>query len=152
MRLWSLHPKYLDRQGLTAAWREGLLAQAVLLGRTKGYRSHPQLARFKAMRASRGLIAAYLRAVCVEAARRNYRFDRSRIVVRPSAGRLTVTRDQLALEWKHLQAKLRRRSPDVYRRWRDVARPAPHPLFRVIPGAVAEWEKGAKGQSRNGAR
>ena len=29
MRLWSLHPRYLDRQGLTALWREGLLARAV---------------------------------------------------------------------------------------------------------------------------
>jgi hypothetical protein len=141
VRLWSLHPRYLDRQGLTAAWREGLLAQAVLLGRTRGYRSHPQLARFQAMRASRGLIAAYLHAVCAEAARRSYRFDRSRIVGRPSSTRLTVTRDQLAFEWKHLRAKLRRRSPDVYLRWRGVALPTPHPLFRVVPGAVADWER-----------
>ncbi|MGP9584395.1 pyrimidine dimer DNA glycosylase/endonuclease V, partial [Micrococcaceae sp. AOP34-BR2-30] len=30
MRLWSLHPEVLDRQGLIAGWREALLAQAVL--------------------------------------------------------------------------------------------------------------------------
>jgi carboxyl-terminal processing protease len=29
MRLWSLHPKYLDAQGLVALWREALLAKAV---------------------------------------------------------------------------------------------------------------------------
>lgn len=31
MRLWSLSPKYLDTKGLLAVWREGLLAQSVLL-------------------------------------------------------------------------------------------------------------------------
>jgi len=25
MRLWTLHPKYLDARGLVALWREGLL-------------------------------------------------------------------------------------------------------------------------------
>lgn len=30
MRLWSLHPKYLDARGLVALWREGLLARKVL--------------------------------------------------------------------------------------------------------------------------
>lgn len=47
MRLWSVHPKYLDTRGLTACWREGLLARKVLLGQTKGYRNHPQLIRFR---------------------------------------------------------------------------------------------------------
>jgi hypothetical protein len=48
MRLWSLHPSYLDAKGLVALWREGLLARKVLLGHTRGYRQHPQLTRFKA--------------------------------------------------------------------------------------------------------
>jgi len=48
MRLWSLHPAYLDARGLGALWREGLLAQAVLRGKTRGYRSHPQLERWRA--------------------------------------------------------------------------------------------------------
>ena len=37
MRLWTLHPKYLDPQGLVALWREALLARAVLQGKTRGY-------------------------------------------------------------------------------------------------------------------
>lgn len=143
MRLWSLHPRYLDRQGLTAVWREGLLAQAVLLGRTRGYRFHPQLERFQAKRAARGLIAAYLGEVAEEAAQRGYRFDQSRISVRPSALRLVVTRGQLVFEWKHLRAKLRHRSPEVYRRWSGVELPAAHPLFRVVSGGIADWERGA---------
>jgi hypothetical protein len=47
VRLWSLHPRYLDAAGLTAAWREALLAQKVLAGATRGYRRHPQLERFR---------------------------------------------------------------------------------------------------------
>jgi hypothetical protein len=33
MRLWSLHPEYLDANGLVALWREALLAQAFLQGK-----------------------------------------------------------------------------------------------------------------------
>ena len=47
MRLWTVHPKYLGRQGLTGLRREALLAQAGLSGLTRGYRSHLQLLRFK---------------------------------------------------------------------------------------------------------
>src|SRR5665213_874155 len=47
MRLWTLHPRYLDAQGLVAAWREALLAQKVLEGATRGYTRHPQLIRFQ---------------------------------------------------------------------------------------------------------
>ncbi|WP_245747334.1 pyrimidine dimer DNA glycosylase/endonuclease V [Frateuria terrea] len=47
MHLWTPHPKHLDRQGLLALWREGLLARAVLRGQTRGYRQHPPLERFR---------------------------------------------------------------------------------------------------------
>jgi len=81
MRLWSLHPSYLDPQGLVAVWREGLLAQAVLRGQTTGYTRHPQLARFRGAGAL-GAMAAYLREM-----------------------------------------------------------PNAHPLFRVVRGGVADWER-----------
>ena len=79
MRIWSLHPRYLDRQGLTACWREGLLAQAVLAGRTRGYRQHSQLERFRAQPDPVAAVGAYLEAVAREAADRGYRFDVTRI-------------------------------------------------------------------------
>ena len=63
MRLWTLHPKYLDAQGLVALWREGLLARAVLRGMTKGYRHHPQLQRFRAHASPRAAINLYLEGV-----------------------------------------------------------------------------------------
>jgi len=46
MRIWSLHPKYLDTKGLVALWRDALLARHVLQGKTTGYKNHPQLNRF----------------------------------------------------------------------------------------------------------
>src|SRR6185295_5177670 len=100
MRLWSLHPRYLDSQGLVALWREGLLAQAVLAGRTRGYTHHPQLDRFREHRAA---IALYLREVAVEARRRGYRFDESKLPRVRRAVTLTVSEGQLRYEWTHLE-------------------------------------------------
>jgi hypothetical protein len=143
MRIWSLHPEYLDRQGLVACWRETLLAQAVLAGRTRGYVSHPQLVRFRGMADPQGAVGQYLSVVADEADTRGYRFDRSRIE-RPGAVRspLTdVTDGQLVVEWAHLRRKLAERSPDDLARWSTVAVPRPHPLFAVVSGPVAPWER-----------
>ena len=149
MRLWSLHPRYLDRQGLTATWREALLAQAVLAGRTKGYTRHPQLRRFQATPDPVATVGAYLEAVADEASGRGYRYDRSRIITRPTdptawAGRLEVNSGQLEHEWGHLVAKLTLRSAEWLKGLgqEDVAsgRHDPHPLFRVVEGPVADWE------------
>ena len=79
IRLWSLHPTYLDTRGLVAAWREGLLAQAVLGGRTTGYRAHPQLQRFRRCPAPGGAIATYLHGLYAESLARGYCFDAAKI-------------------------------------------------------------------------
>ena len=79
MRLWSLHPKYLDPQGLVALWRETLLAQAVLRGETRGYRNHPQMDRFKNSTAPLAAISLYLKGIHAEAVARGYTFDKSKI-------------------------------------------------------------------------
>lgn len=140
MRLWTLHPRYLDSQGLVALWREALLAQAVLRNQTKGYRHHPQLIRFRSQRAPRAAIAEYLRAVLAEADSRGFAFDRRKIGPARGAGRISCTTGQVELEWAHLLGKLKVRSPALYRRWRHE-HPAAHPLFAVVPGPTASWEK-----------
>jgi hypothetical protein len=140
MRLWSLHPCYLDPKGLVALWREALLAQAVLAGRTRGYRHHPQLTRFAAAPAPRLRIAAYLHAVLEEAGRRGYRFDAGLIGRKAALAPLAVSRGQLDYEWKHLRSKLRARAPRWLAGLGRVERPEPHPLFRVVAGGVADWE------------
>ncbi|MDD9205768.1 pyrimidine dimer DNA glycosylase/endonuclease V [Georgenia sp. 10Sc9-8] len=142
MRLWSLHPRYLDRQGLTACWREALLAQAVLTGRTRGYRNHPQLERFREQPEPDAAVGSYLTAVAEEAAARGYRFDTGKILSPGVAVPLVaVTDGQVALEWRHLLAKLRVRSPDRAGDLAAVTDPLVHPLFRVVPGPVAGWER-----------
>lgn len=140
MRLWTLHPNYLDAQGLVAAWREALLAQKVLSGATKGYRHHPQLVRFQAHAEPAAAIAAFLTAIVDEAVQRGYRFDAAKILAQPKADRMVETRGQLLYEWEHLRAKLRRRSPEVFRRFRSVKIPDPHPLFRIVTGKIRAWE------------
>jgi hypothetical protein len=140
MRLWSLHPRYLDSRGLVACWRETLLAQKVLAGGTKGYRHHPQLKRFQATAQPLAAVAAYLRALAAEAEARGYHFDTSKINAGEFAGPLTVTSGQLEHEWQHLLVKLAQRAPQAYETWLVLAVPDPHPLFVVVPGPIAPWE------------
>ncbi len=144
MRLWTLHPRYLDPRGLVALWREALLARAVLRGRTRGYRSHPQLARFREQPNPVACLNAYLRAIHDEALRRGYRFDASKLGRSVAEHRIPETAGQLAYEWQHLEAKVRRRSPEWYRHIARTPKPIPHPLFRIRPGRVQWWEKGPK--------
>lgn len=141
MRIWTLHPRYLDSKGLVAAWREALLAQKVLAGETKGYRHHPQLVRFQAQTEPRAAIATYLTGLADEAQCRGYRFDASKISELKFTGRIDETSGQLAYEWSHLRAKLQVRAPEVARQWRSLKLPEPHPLFRIVPGEVREWER-----------
>ena len=141
MRLWTLHPKYLDAKGIVALWREALLAQKVLQGRTRGYKKHPQLLRFSETKNPPAALAAYLKAVHEESMRREYNFDVSKIGRKKSAGKISETRGQLLYEWKHLKRKLKKRDPKRLREFASVKIPAPHPLFKIVSGKVRAWEK-----------
>jgi hypothetical protein len=143
MRLWTLHPRYLDPKGLVAAWREALLAQKVLSGATRGYRSHPQLLRFRTAADPQAAIATFLHGLAAEAERRGYTFDATKIVGACTAQKICETRGQLDYEWEHLGQKLRARAPAFARRLRGIAEPEPHPLFHIIAGEVRDWEKTA---------
>jgi hypothetical protein len=139
MRLWSLHPSLLDSVGLVALWREGLLAQKVLLGQTKGYRSHPQLERFRTSKDPVAAISTYLWAVIDEAKIRGYNFDSSKIVMTRQTVSIVVRRGQLEYERKHLKKKLQTRDRT---RLRSLAAATlrPHPMLRVVAGGVEPWE------------
>lgn len=141
MRLWTVHPQYLDSKGLVAAWREGLLAQKVLAGGTRGYTRHPQLERFRGHAQPTIVIAAFLMGIAEEARRRGYAFDVRKIARSDFVGQLEETSGQLLYEWTHLKRKLRRRAPEVYRQFRTVRAPEPHPIFRIVAGRVRTWEK-----------
>jgi hypothetical protein len=124
-----------------ALWREGLLAQAVLLGRTRGYTHHPQLLRFREQADPIAAIAGYLDHVAVEAERRGYSFDRSKLSPLTQTPPLSLTDGQLLLEWRHLKEKLRTRNPDRYGEIARLKEPLPHPSFVVVSGPVAAWER-----------
>jgi hypothetical protein len=141
MRLWSIHPKYMDSKGLVALWREGLLAQKVIQGLTKGYRNHPQLIRFKKTKNPEGSIAGYLRGVLGEAINRKYKFDSTKISGKIFRGIIPVTTGQLEYEFSHLLKKLKERDPDKYNLSVNIADIEPHPVFSIIPGDIEDWEK-----------
>lgn len=140
MRLWSLHPTHLDSRGLVALWREALLAQAVLNDETKGYRQHPQLFRFRAQFSPISFISEYLRAVHAESVERGFRFDSGKMMRVGTTQQIDVPAGQIDFEWRHLMTKLNSRAPGWFEAQRDAS-PKIHPLFRVIPGGIADWER-----------
>jgi hypothetical protein len=141
VRLWSLHPRYLDPQGLVALWREALLARAVLGGGTGGYRNHPQLERFRAHSTPRSAISSYLQGIHAEAVVRGYSFDRSKIGRARVGAPVLVTAGQIEYEWNHLLRKLAVRNPALHEQWRAISVPECHPMFRVQPGPIESWER-----------
>jgi len=144
MRLWSLHPSYLDPKGLVALWREALLTQKVLAGKTRGYKNHPQLQRFKEHPDPQAAIAVYLKKVFEEAKARGYLFDECKIGASPSRIRLIkVPQGQVVFEMKHLCQKLKQRDFQRYKVNSPIKRIKLHPLFESIKGGIAEWEKGS---------
>jgi hypothetical protein len=141
VRLWSLHPKYLDGKGLVALWREGLLALKVLQGGTRGYTRHPQLMRFREQKYPVAAMQAYLGHIYAEAVERGYQFDRSKIDLDARAPKMRVTIGQLGYELHHLRKKLSIRDRAQFRKMSVVLKPDPHPIFVVTPGGIEPWER-----------
>ena len=143
MRLWSIHPKYLDAKGLTACWRESLGAKAALEGRVLGYRNHPQLNRFKDTKSSLAQINAYLYFLLQEALLRGYNFDSSKINfgLTIASKKMKVTSGQINFEFNHLMEKLKERDINKFRRLNNINKIESHPLFQIVPGAIEVLEK-----------
>ena len=131
MRLWSIHPKYLDTMGLVALWRESLLAQKVLQGKTKGYRHHPQLDRFKDTENPVAAIGMYLNHIHVESRERNYNFQFSKIQTVEDVPRILISYDLLVSEFSHLQNKLKTRDEERYNQHLSIEEIDSHPSFEV---------------------
>ncbi|MFA6194307.1 MAG: pyrimidine dimer DNA glycosylase/endonuclease V [Patescibacteria group bacterium] len=142
MRLWSLSPQYLDRQGLLAVWREGLLAKKVLEGKTSGYKSHPQLTRFKEQEKPVDHIKAYLLGIYQEAADRGYKFNREKAgLLKNKLKDIKVSSGQIEYEFAHLLKKLAKRDRSRYNELKSLVKPVSHPLFKIRKGGIELWEK-----------
>lgn len=140
MRIWSIHPKYLDSKGLVALWRETLLAKNVLEGNTKGYQNHPQLNRFKALPQPLNGINYYLSEVYLEAKNRGYHFTKEKIDWSFSEIKMNVTNGQIFYEQVHLMNKLTLRDPELKEKWKDHTLFEAHPMFNIIGGKIENWE------------
>ena len=140
MRIWSLHPKYLDSKGLVALWREAILAKHVLEGKTTGYINHPQLNRFKQAKIPVDCINHYLSHVYKEATSRGYSFNKDKIDWKFNLTILSVTSGQLKYELTHLLNKLVIRDAKMYHELVNKTKIEPHPLFKLVEGEIEEWE------------
>lgn len=148
MRLWTFHPRYLDPRGLTALWREALLARAVLRGKTRGYRLHPQLLRFRNQRTPVGCLNRYLDVVYNEALQRGYHFDQTLLARGAGSSKIPTTAGQLLFEWQHFREKLLVRNRVHFAGVRSIEQPEAHPLFQIVPGPRQDWEKAGPGAQR----
>lgn len=143
MRLWSLHPKYLDRIGLIALWREGLLARKVLKGETRGYKNHPQLIRFKNTNNPLAYIDTYLFYVYKEGSKRKYSFSIDKISFYDTnlQNKIPITKGQINYEFRLLLYKLHIRSKELYETLKNVKTIEVNPVFKVVDGKIENWEK-----------
>ena len=142
MRLWSLHPRYLDPKGLVALWREALArpgrAPGAIPGDIATIPSCSDSARSPLrVAASPSTFGPCTRNRSSEATASTG----ARLCTGGTVARVDVTRGQLDFEWRHLLAKLEKRNPPVLEALQNTGDPAPHPLFRVVPGAIEEWER-----------
>jgi hypothetical protein len=150
MRIWSVHPRFLDSKGLVACWRETLLAKHVLEGKTKGYRNHSQLVRFKNHNDSLKAINFYLQHLFLESKRRGFNFDSSKFEKssEDNFGLVPLNKGQLLFEFEHLYKKLKLRSPlelcfsleNLQSLNLQELRGFVHPLFVLKEGLVEDWE------------
>jgi hypothetical protein len=133
LRLWTAHPKYLDVKGLVALWRESLLAQKILMRKTRGWRNHPQLDRFRSHPNPLSAIGFYLHYVYEEGERRGYKFQKKKIY-QDSIGVpvIKVSREFVLLELEQLKQKLKSRDYAKYKELLKVKEIELHPLFQYI--------------------
>lgn len=140
MRIWSIHPKYLDSKGIVALWRETLLAQAVLSGKTKGYVNHPQLRRFKENKDPIGCIGKYLNGVLIESENRGYKFSGDKIIRINHDAIISVYDKQVQYEFSHLLKKLAIRDMEKYEQIKSTSNILVHEIFQVVTGNIESWE------------
>jgi hypothetical protein len=141
MRIWTIHPKYLDKAGIVALWRETLLAKHVLEGKSKGYRNHPQLDRFKKTDNPLASINHYLMIVYQDSFERGYHFNKDKINWKIEPIKIAVTTGQVRYEVNHLLKKLKNRDIQSYNKLIENKKIDVHPMFNVVEGNIEDWEK-----------
>ena len=166
MRLWSIHPKYLDRMGLLALWREAILAKKILFGEelkpgAQKYINHPHFKRFKPTIGEgwykQACMMVYLKDVYEEGVKRGYKFNKDLALntsvtkIFPSRTKLglgihiPVTTGQLMFELELLKEKVSKRDKNWFSN--NLSNPSftfpqPNETFLIKFGEKEEWETG----------
>lgn len=154
MRLWTIHPKYLDGKRLTSQWKEGIQMMHIWKeigenpepAKRLGYVSHPQVRRLSNLLvADSGLISLllhqHLTAVHEESVQRSYSFNKKLIDdLAPdckNAPKVYVTMGQVAYEFALMATK--------NNEWSQKVAIDPYmlcnPIFQVVSGSIESWEK-----------
>lgn len=141
MRLWSIHPKYLDSKGLLGLWREALLAKKILQKKTKSYQNHPQMNRFKFLKTPVPVINTYLKHIYLESCNRGYCFNKRKLGRTFSKTKLKINKGQIEYEFNLLKNKLSKRAKDTLNELKKVKLIEPNPLFKIIKGKIESWER-----------
>ncbi len=144
MRLWSLHPSYLDIQELFSTWKEGLLAFSVINNPETQLHNHPQLIRFKISGDPIGTLGFYLNEIFLEAKNRGFNFEGSKIESINTSISISVTLGQLDYEAMNLLNTLQERDKTKFSDLNSIFKQKDvktHPLFYIISGPVEKWEK-----------
>lgn len=134
MRIWTLHPRYLDDATLREAWRDGLAARRRLVAGSKGRPTDPLIHAIAACKHPVRVIDAYLSHLHQEAQRRGKAFDRSRIDGARAGAGFAVDSERVRDDWDQLMARMAEREPARHERQAELRRPHCHPAFKRIPG------------------
>jgi hypothetical protein len=143
MRLWSIHPKYLDASRLNAQWREALLCKACLEDKTVGYLNHPQYLRVKNHPHPHDFINKFLYSIWEEGFNRGYKYDDTKFAICLDFEPMEVTEDQIEYEFEHLQKKLGEFDEQYVSNEQDFNEEGIllNDCFLLIPGPIMNFEK-----------
>lgn len=112
------------------------------MGVTKGYKNHPQLERFKNAKDPIESINLYLITIFEESLKRNYSFDKSKLRTNFIQNeKIKVTDGQLKYEYELLKNKLKVRNIKKFDSIKAIKKITPNPVFNVVLGTVAPWER-----------
>ncbi|NIM47035.1 MAG: hypothetical protein GTN40_02650 [Candidatus Aenigmarchaeota archaeon] len=131
MRVWIVHPKYLDCKGLVALWRETLLARKVLKGKTKGWRNHPQLNKFKTHKNPVAAVNTYLLYVLEESEKRCYKFNKRKIEKSFTKNKIKIPKKEVVSDFEDLKNKLKKRDSKRYIEIVKVKEIEVNPIFII---------------------
>ncbi len=119
-----------------------MLAQKVLCNKTKGYKKHPQLERFKQHSKPLEAIGFYLYNVYKEGRKRGYSFKKDKIIrINKSVKPIKVSQGQISFEVNHLATKLKKRDMKSFNIILEIKKIKLHPLFISTKGVIESWEK-----------